>query len=128
MSSIGFLVKEKQKKIFKMAATVPILDFQSEQFWLFLIYKSSQCFLPSSKSVGLLVQEKKHKIDFQDGRHSGHLGFRIRKILAIFDLQVTLMPPISFKSIVLLVQEKKQKIDFQVGRHGSHLGFLIGTI
>ena len=33
--------------------------------------------------LALLVQEKKHKIDFQDG---GHLGFPIRMILTIFYL------------------------------------------
>ena len=33
------------------------------------------------------------KIDFQDG---GHLGFPIGTILAIFDLQVTLMLPSKF--------------------------------
>ena len=33
----------------------------------------------------LSVQEKKQKIDFQDG---GHLGFLIGTILAIFDIQV----------------------------------------
>ena len=37
----------------------------------------------SSESIGLSVQEKKFNIDFQDG---GHLAFRIRIILAIFDL------------------------------------------
>ena len=30
-----------------------------------------------------LVQEKKRKIDFQDGHHGGHLGFMIGMILAI---------------------------------------------
>ena len=30
------------------------------------------------------VQEKKRKIDFQDGGHGGHLGFPIGTILAIF--------------------------------------------
>ena len=30
---------------------------------------------------------KKRKIDFQDGRHVGHLGIPIGTILAIFDLQ-----------------------------------------
>ena len=43
-------------------------------------------FLPSSKSINLSVQEKKGKIDFQDGRHGGHLGFLVRRILAVFDL------------------------------------------
>ena len=43
------------------------------------------------ESNGLSVQEKKRKIDFKDGCHSGHLGFLIGMILSIFDLQVTLM-------------------------------------
>ena len=90
-----------------------------------LIYRSPQCFQQSFKSVGLLVQEKKRKIDFQDGRH---LGCPIKLILAIFDLQVTPCFLPCFKSIGLLVQEKKQKIDFQEGCHGSHLGFPSGTI
>ena len=49
-------------------------------------------------------------------------------ILAIFDLQVTLMLPSKFGVIGLSVQEKKRKIDFQDGGHGGHLGFPIGTI
>ena len=36
--------------------------------------------LPST-SNGLPVQEKKFKIDFQDGGHDGHLGFLLGKIL-----------------------------------------------
>ena len=39
------------------------------------------------------VQEKKRKIYFKDGCHSGHLGFLIGMILSIFDLRVTLMLP-----------------------------------
>ena len=35
--------------------------------------------------------------DFQDGGHGGHLGFPIGTILAIFDLQVTLMLPSKFR-------------------------------
>ena len=57
---------------------------------------SPWCFLASLESTGLSVQEKKRKIDFQDGGHGGHLGFPIGKILAIFDLQVTLMVPSKF--------------------------------
>ena len=78
---------EKQK-IFKMAAMLAILDFRSE--WI-RIYKSPRCFLPSFKSIGLLVQEKqKAKNRFSKW---GHLGFRIGMILAVFDLQVTPMLP-----------------------------------
>ena len=68
------------------------------------------------------------KIDFQDGHHGGHLGFLIRTILALFDLEVTPMLPTKFQVHFGLL-EKKQKIDFQDSRHGSsHLGFPIGTI
>ena len=81
--------KISEKKSFKMA----VLDFRSKHFKLFYIYKSPQCFLPSFESNGLSVQEKKQKIDFQDGCHGGHLGFLIGTILAIFDLQVILMLP-----------------------------------
>ena len=44
-------------------------------------------------STSLSFQEKKRKIYFQDGGRSGHLGFPIGTILAIFDLQVTAMLP-----------------------------------
>ena len=37
------------------------------------------------------------KYRFQDGGHGGHLGFLNRTILAIFDLQVTLMLPTKFR-------------------------------
>ena len=39
------------------------------------------------------------KIDFQDchHRHGGHLGFLMGTILAIFDLQFTLMLPTKFR-------------------------------
>ena len=55
--------------------------------------------MPSTKfqSNCLSVQEKKPKIEFQDGIHSGYLGFPIGKILATFDLQVTTMRPTKFQ-------------------------------
>ena len=57
----------------------------------FLIYKSPRCFLPSSNSTGLSVQEKKKKIDFQEGHHGSHLECPIGMILTVFDLQAILM-------------------------------------
>ena len=36
------------------------------------------------KSIGLSVEEKKPKIDSQDGGHCGYLGFLIGRMLAIF--------------------------------------------
>ena len=53
-------------------------------------------FLPCLESIGFWVQEKKRKIDFQDGHHGSHLVFPIGMILAIFDLQVTQMLPSKF--------------------------------
>ena len=50
-----------------------------------MIYKLTRYILPRLESIGLSVQEKKHKIDFQAG---DHLGFPIGTILANFDLQV----------------------------------------
>ena len=53
-----------------------------------LLYTSPRYFLPSFESVGLSNQEKKFKIDFQDGGRGGHFGIPIGTILAIFNLQV----------------------------------------
>ena len=47
--------------------------------------------------MGLSVQEKKFKIDFQDGNCGSHLVFPIGIILAIFDLQVILMLSAKFQ-------------------------------
>ena len=58
--------------------------------------KSPRCFLASLESIGLSVQEKRRKTDFQDGCHGAHLGFPIGTILAIFDLQITRMFPSKF--------------------------------
>ena len=51
--------------------------------------------LPTKFQVNLpFGSGEEAKIDFHDG---GHLGFSIGTILAIFDLQVTLMLPIKFQ-------------------------------
>ena len=80
-----------------MDAMAAILDFLSERFQLFCIFKLPQYFLSSFKLIGLSIQEKQHKNDFQDGRHGCHLGFPIRMILAIFDLQVAQILPTKFR-------------------------------
>ena len=82
------------------------------------------------ESIGLLVQEKKRKIDFQDGRHGGHLGFPIGTVLATFDLQVTPMLPTKFGVNWHFGsgEEAKNRFSRQPPWYGGHLGFLIGTI
>ena len=76
-------VPENSKDIFRMAAMTAILDFQTERFSYFFIYKSTQYFLPSFESAGLSVQKKKFKMGFKDGGHGGNLRFSIGTILAI---------------------------------------------
>ena len=80
------------------------------------------------ESNGLSVQEKKLKIDFQDGGHGGHLGFSSGTILATFDLQVTLMLPSKFGVNWPFGSGEEAKNYFRDGGHGGHLGFLIGMI
>ena len=70
-----------QSKIFKMATIAAIWDSLSQRFELFFIYKSPRCFLSSFESIGLSVQKKKGKIDFQDGCH---FLFPIGTIFAIY--------------------------------------------
>ena len=64
-------------------------------------------------------------MDLQDG---GLLRFSIGTIVAIFDLQVTLMLLAKIQVNWLSVQEKKLKIDFQDGGPGGHLRFPVETI
>ena len=71
----------------------PSWIFDRHDFSYFWSTSHPRCFLATLESIGLSVQERKRKIDFQDG---GHLGFPIGTILAIFDLQVTPMLPSKF--------------------------------
>ena len=49
-----------------------------------------------SSQLAFWFRRRSKKIDFQDGHHSGHFGFLISTILAIFDLQVTSLLPTKF--------------------------------
>ena len=104
-----------------------------------MFYRNDLAILPSFKTTGLSVQEKKRKTDFQDS--SGcYLGFPIGTIFAFFDLQVTLSLPTKiqvnwpFGSEKEAKKKKKtkkkqnKKNNFQDGGHGGQLGFPIGTI
>ena len=91
-----------------------------------MIYKSPQYFLPSFESVGLYIQEKKFKIDFQDGSHP---GFLIKMILAIF-FSSTSHPDISYQVLnkwPLGSGEEAQNI-FSIWPPWGHLRFLIQAI
>ena len=79
--------RRMSKYIFLMAAVV----FWSLHFQLLFIYKSPWYFLPSFKSIGNLVQEKKFKIAIQDCSHGSHPRYLIKMIsVFLLDLQVAL--------------------------------------
>ena len=64
---------------------VAIFDFWSEWFQLFWSTSHPEFFLSSLKTIGLWSQEKKQKIDFQNGDR--HLGFPIGTIFTVFYLR-----------------------------------------
>ena len=66
-----------------------LVRFPIRMILTILIYQSPRCFLSSFKTIGLSFQEKKWKIDFQDGHFP-------QTILAFFYLQVTPMLPTKF--------------------------------
>ena len=70
------------------------LDFRSERFYLFLIYKT---YLLSFKSISLPLMWKNRKIDFPDTSHGGHIRYSIETILADFDVLVSSMLPTKFQ-------------------------------
>ena len=72
-------------------------------------------FLLSFESIALSVQQKKFKMNFQDG-HRSYIGFQIRMILVNFDLESLRYFLSSFKTFGISFQ-KMFKIDFQDGRH-----------
>ena len=78
-------------------------------------------------STDLLVQDRKRKIDFQDGGRS-HLGYPIGNILAVLIYKAPRCFLPIFELLRLSVQEEKRKIHFQDGRHGDDVGFSIRTI
>ena len=112
--STGISVQEKKRKI-------DLQDGRHLRFLIgttlaILIYKSSRCILPIFVSIGPLVKEKrqkkkkkKKKNEFQDGRHGGDFGVLIGTILAIFDLQVTLMLPTVLSQLAFWFRRRSEK-------------------
>ena len=71
-----FSAGEEANKVFKIAAMAAILDFRLERFYLFLIYKSPQCFLQSFKSISLSVRRRSEKQIFKMAATAANLDFR----------------------------------------------------
>ena len=71
-----------------------ILDFREERFYLFFIYKIPR--FPTNGPFGSEVEVQ----------HGFKIGFPSETILAVLDLQITMIFLPSFESIGLAVQEK----------------------
>ena len=61
--------------------------------------------------------------EFQDGHHSGHLGYRNRTILSVLNVHVNQCLPPSFGLIWITVWEEMSFEDFQDRHYGGHLGY-----
>ena len=83
-------VEEAKNRFSRWRPWRPSWISDRHDFIYFLSTSKPRCFLASLESTDVSVQEKKRKIDFQDGGNGGHLGLPIGTILAIFGLQVTL--------------------------------------
>ena len=85
----------------------------------------ARIFLLSFGSVSLSVQEKKPKIDFQDGRH---LGFPTGTVLASFDLRVAPTHPSKFRVCKPISSRDGAQNIFSNGGYGGNFIFPIGTL
>ena len=86
------------------------------------------CLITRQVSNHFAFPFKRSNIDFQDDGHGGLLGFPIRTLVGIFDLQVTLILTMKFRVSWPFIK-KKIEIGFQHGCHGGgQFGFLIGMI
>ena len=97
-----------------MDAMGAILDFRSERFLLFFLSISHpDASYQISSQLAFCFRRRRKKQIFKMAAMVAILDIRSWTLLAIFNLQVTLMLLPSFKSIGLSVQEEKRKIDFQ---------------
>ena len=84
---------------------------------------SPQCLPPSFSSIRLSIRGQMRFTDFQDGHLGGHLRYQTRTILAIWNLCVTLMPPIKFGSIRIMVWEEMSKFGLNQTHHWEQTWF-----
>ena len=97
------------KSIFKMAAMAEILDIESPRFEQPCIYWLSWCFIPNFSSIRQAVLEKKSKIDFQDGRRGGHIGYWTGMICTTVNLLIA--PKVHTKSGVDLLCGSGEEVE-----------------
>ena len=76
---------------------------QQQSSWIsdlneFSYFRSTSHPNVSENQLAFWFRRRSKKIGFQDGGRGDHLGFPIRMIFVIFDLQVTPMFPTKFQS------------------------------
>ena len=81
---------------------------------------SPKC-LPSLGSIRLSVQKRLWHEAFKDGCRGGVLGYRNGTNLAILNLYVAPMPPMTFPSKQLTVWKVMSFEEFRDGHQGGHL-------
>ena len=108
-----------------MAAMAAIMDFRSERFKLFLIYKSPQWFLPIGVNwlLGSGEEAKNRFSRWLPPWISDRHDFSYFWSTSHPDASYQVWSQLSFR-----FRRRSKKIDFQDGCHGGHLGFPIGTI
>ena len=118
---VNWPYKKERNRFSRWRPWQPSLISDRYDFSYFFYLQDTICFLPSFKSIGILVQEKKRKINFQDG---GYLGLPIGTILLLL---IYKSPPTEFQELVFLVR-RSEKENFRDRGHGGHLLFPTGTI
>ena len=98
-------------------------------FWISNLYDFSRLLLYLLVRIAFdliyrVVCEEMSKIDFQDGRCGGHLGFPIGTILVIFDQEVILLLQCKFQ----LKSPKGLGGEVKKGSYCGHFGFPISII
>ena len=95
--SVGLSVQEKKFNIDFQDGGHLGLPIRTILATFFFIYKSPPYFQCSSIQLAFLFRRKKLNTYLQRGCLGNHLGFRIRMILAVFDIQVILIIPVKFQ-------------------------------
>ena len=79
--------------------------------------------LPTKFQVNWPFGSESAKNRFEDGGHGSHLGFPIKMVLAIFDLQVTSMLPTKFQ--VKLAFQLRRRSEKQIFKRAAIAAILI---
>ena len=107
-SELAFRFSRREKNRFSRWRP---LRLRIRTIWTILLFKTSDASYQVSSQLVFRFR-RRSKLDFPDSSHGGHFGFQIGTILALFNLQVTLMFLSRFKSICFFGSGEKAKNRF----------------